>query len=300
MAVATRRIRTNAADGRLAARAMLSAETLGWPVTAIRTKEHQVAEILRENIFAGIFVRGQKLKQAEIAKTLNISITPVREALKLLEAQGYVRCSAHRGAVVAPLQIDRIDELYQLRMSLEGTLTLAAAKRIGAADIERLATLHADMGVAIERKTRETVRASNFRFHYQLYEHADMPQTLEFVRVLWAKYPFDLLSAIPRRFERMAAEHAELIHALRSGDARKAMRAMQAHIEGGYREFTATYDLERPQKGPRIVAERPPRAAAPRSRPTHASDRGASDRGASSRNTAQAADGAAPVTTEEQ
>ena len=92
----------------------------------LQTKEQQVAEFLREGILAGEFARGQKLKQAAIAKRLDISITPVREAMKLLEAEGYIHVSAHRGAVVAPFQIERVDELFQLRLSMEGRLTLAA------------------------------------------------------------------------------------------------------------------------------------------------------------------------------
>jgi len=55
-----------------------------------RTKEEQVADYLREGIISGMFPRGSRLKQAEIAEKLQLSITPVREALKLLEAEGYV------------------------------------------------------------------------------------------------------------------------------------------------------------------------------------------------------------------
>jgi len=222
-----------------------AAASIGWALAPIQTKEYQVAEILREKIFAGVFGRGQKLKQAEIAKMLNISITPVREALKLLEAQGYVRVSAHRGAVVAPFEIEHVDELYQLRLLLEGKLTQAAARRSQPEDIQDLSALNAEMATVAHRKSRELTRAANFRLHFRLYDLAEMPQTLEFVRVLWAKYPFDLIGSIPRRGERVLAEHVDLIEALKAGDARKAARAMQAHIEAGHREFKATYAVER-------------------------------------------------------
>ncbi len=170
----------------------------GWKILPLQTKEHHVAELLREKIIAGVFVRGQKLKQAEIAKMLEVSITPVREALRLLEAEGYVHVSSHRGAVVAPFQIEHADELFDLRMTLEGKLTAAAAKRITPADLQVLVDLNQDIRDALARGVRETVRGSNFRFHFRLYEHADMPHSLEFVRVLWAKYPFDLLGSNSR------------------------------------------------------------------------------------------------------
>jgi DNA-binding GntR family transcriptional regulator len=215
-----------------------------WAISPIQTKEYQVAELLREKIIAGVVVRGQKLKQAEIAKMLNVSITPVREALRLLEAEGYVHVSSHRGAVVAPFQIDQVDELYDLRMTLEGKLTAAAAKRLTPEDIKVLVGLNDEIRDALARNSREDVRGSNFRFHFRLYDYADLPHTLEFVRVLWAKYPFDLLGSIPGRPVRVLDEHAELIAALEEGDPKKATRAMQAHISSGHRDFKATYAVE--------------------------------------------------------
>jgi DNA-binding GntR family transcriptional regulator len=218
---------------------------LEWKISPFQTKEHQVAELLREKIIAGVIVRGQKLKQAQIAKILDISITPVREALRLLEAEGYVRVSSHRGAVVAPFQIEQADELFDLRLTLEGKLTTAAAKRLTPVDLQVLIGLNDAIRDALARDEREKVRGGNFRFHFRFYEHADMPNTLEFVRVLWAKYPFDLLGAIPGRPARVLDEHAELIEALQANDPRKATRAMQAHIASGHRDFKATYAIER-------------------------------------------------------
>jgi DNA-binding GntR family transcriptional regulator len=212
--------------------------------SAPQTKEHQVAELLREKIIAGSFVRGQRLKQAEIAKLLNISITPVREALRLLEAEGYVRVSSHRGAVVAPFQIDQADELYELRKSLEGKLTAGAAKRLTPSEFDGLVRLDDEIRAATTAGDREGIRGGNFRFHFRLYELAALPHTLEFVRVLWAKYPFDLLGAIPGRPVLVLDEHAELIEALRKRDPRLAIRAMHAHITSGHRQFKATYTME--------------------------------------------------------
>jgi len=67
-----------------------------------RPKEEKVADFLRESIISGRFARGERLKQQEIADRLKTSITPVREALKLLEAEGYVTADNYRGATVAP------------------------------------------------------------------------------------------------------------------------------------------------------------------------------------------------------
>jgi DNA-binding GntR family transcriptional regulator len=209
-----------------------------------QTKEQQVAEFLRESILAGVFARGQKLKQAEIAKRLDTSITPVREALKLLEAEGYILVSAHRGAVVAPFQIERIEELFQLRLAMESKLTLAAAKLLTDAEIDELSAINAMIHRAAHRKELESTRRGyNYRFHFRLYGYADLPQTLHFVRVVWAKYPFDMLGALPNRAEQVTDEHEKIMQALQARDARGAMHAMQAHIVSGQRLFRANYSL---------------------------------------------------------
>jgi DNA-binding GntR family transcriptional regulator len=202
-----------------------------------RTKENQVAEFLRERIISGNLVRGQKLKQAELAKLLNLSITPVREALKLLEAEGYVTGSSHRGAVVTQLHLDRIDELYELRYELETRLSREAAKRIKAEDIAALVRINREMLSALNKFDLAVVRSANFRFHFSFYELADQPQTLHFVRILWAKYPFDLLAMMPNRQGEVIKEHQVFLDALAAGDSKGAVKAMQAHFESGQRGF---------------------------------------------------------------
>ncbi|MGH7101934.1 MAG: GntR family transcriptional regulator [Acetobacteraceae bacterium] len=218
---------------------------IDWPRLLAATKEHQVAEFLRERIISGQLGRGQKLKQDEIARSLNISITPVREALKLLEAQGYVVGYSHRGVIVAPFEIEKAKELFELRLLLEGGLTRIAAANATAGDLRGLHELNQEIVQAASSGVHEKLRRANYRFHFRLYELARRPQTLEFVRVLWAKYPFDLVGVIPGRFDRANAEHGTVLKALTSGDARKTMRAMQVHIESNWREFKATYPLYR-------------------------------------------------------
>jgi DNA-binding GntR family transcriptional regulator len=73
-----------------------------------RTKEEYVADFLRAAILSGEIARGTRLKQADLAAQLGLSITPVREALKLLAAEGFVHGATHRGALVAPLKSQRL------------------------------------------------------------------------------------------------------------------------------------------------------------------------------------------------
>jgi DNA-binding GntR family transcriptional regulator len=199
-----------------------------------RTKEEQVADFLREGIISGMFERGSRLKQAEIAEQLQLSITPVREALKLLEAEGYVTGNSYRGACVAPFDASASDDALDLRLQLESRLIRGTLQHVTGQDISELRAMNAEFGRAFELGDRAAARGVNYRFHRHLYSIAAMPQTLHFVQILWARYPFDLINAIEGRGKQAAAEHDEIMRALVSGDLPAAMLAMRKHIESGY------------------------------------------------------------------
>lgn len=199
-----------------------------------RTKEEQVADYLRERIISGVFPRGSRLKQAEIAEQLRLSITPVREALKLLEAEGYISGDSYRGARVVPFDAGASAEILQLRLLLESQLVRAAIERITTEDIAELRVLADDFAKSFESGDRATARGINYRFHRQLYDIAQLPQTLHFVQILWARYPFDLINSASGRGEDAVREHEEILQAFASGDASAAMLAMRKHIESGW------------------------------------------------------------------
>jgi DNA-binding GntR family transcriptional regulator len=199
-----------------------------------RTKEEQVADFLREGVLSGMFPRGSRLKQAEIAERLQLSITPVREALKLLEAEGYVTGNSYRGACVAHFDASASEEVLDLRLQLESRLIRGAAQQVTGRDIDELQALNAEFLRAFELGDRAAARGINYRFHRRLYSIAAMPQTLHFVQILWARYPFDLINAVEGRGKHAAAEHEEILRALLSGDLPAAMLAMRKHIESGW------------------------------------------------------------------
>ena len=209
-------------------------EVLRVPQVESRTKEEQVADFLREGIISGAFPRGSRLKQAEIAEQLQLSITPVREALKLLEAEGYVSGDSYRGARVVPFDETASEEVLELRLLLESRLTRATAEKVTAQDITELRALADEFEQAFNRGDRAAARGVNYRFHRRMYSIADMPQTLHFVQILWARYPFDLINAVEGRGPEAAREHDEILNALLQGDASAAMLAMRKHIESGW------------------------------------------------------------------
>ena len=199
-----------------------------------RTKEDQVADFLREGIIAGKYPRGSRLKQAEIAEQLHISITPVREALKLLEAEGYVSSDSYRGCRVVPFDPVASGEILHLRLLLEAQFVRGAADNASSQDFADLRGLAREFEHAFFSGDRASARGINYRFHRRLYDIAAMPQTLHFVQILWARYPFDLINAVEGRGKEAATEHEQILVALENGDLSTAVLAMRKHIESGW------------------------------------------------------------------
>lgn len=209
--------------------------------TKFHPKEEKVANYLREAIISGRIPRGARLKQQEIAGRLKTSITPVREALKLLEAEGYVTADNYRGATVAPFDIEASREVLDLRILLETRLVQAAVEKASGGDIAELKVLAGEFACAFDAGDNEGARAANYRFHHRMFEIAAMPQTLHFVQILWARYPFDLINRLKGRVTRAAEEHDEVLGAFIAADAAAAMLATRQHIEAGWLELRDAY-----------------------------------------------------------
>jgi len=199
-----------------------------------RTKEEQVADFLRENIISGVYARGSRLKQAEIAELLGLSITPVREALKILEAEGYVSRDSYKGAQVVPFDAKASAEILQLRLLLEARLVQSAMEKVTTEDISELRALATEFEEAFASGDRAAARGVNYRLHRRLYDIADLPYTLHFVQILWARYPFDLINAASGRGEDAVQEHEKILNAFTARDTSAAMLAMREHIESGW------------------------------------------------------------------
>ena len=152
----------------------------------------------------------------------------------MLAAEGYVSGDSYRGARVIPFDESASGEILNLRMLLEAQLVRGAVENITSQDISELRLLADEFDKTFANGDRATARGINYRFHSRLYDIARMPQTLHFVQILWARYPFDLINAVESRGKEAVKEHEDIMRALVTGDASEAMLAMRKHIESGW------------------------------------------------------------------
>ena len=210
-----------------------------------RSKEEYVAEFLREGILSGDIARGTRLKQAELAAQLKMSITPVREALKLLAAEGYVHGATHRGAIVSPFDVIAAAEVVELRALLESRLIVSAMSHMTLREMRQTELLAQAYERASAAGDSNSARGANYQFHRFLFGLAAEPLTLRFVHVLWVKYPFDILAHLPGRTGRATKEHARIIDAVVSRNVEAAASATREHIRAGWAELNVALSANR-------------------------------------------------------
>jgi DNA-binding GntR family transcriptional regulator len=112
---------------------------------AFQTREEFVAHRLREAILVGQLKPGDRLDQNEIAELLGVSRSPVREALRTLAAEGLVDVFPHRGAAVAELSVDELEEIFLIRRTLEGMAARLSALSMDDNEIAELETILEEM-----------------------------------------------------------------------------------------------------------------------------------------------------------
>jgi DNA-binding GntR family transcriptional regulator len=133
----------------------------------ISTMQDMIVSKLRDAILKGQLKPGERISERSITEKMGLSKTPVREALTHLEAEGWVQIFPYRGAVVAPLSVAELEDIYLIRIAIEGTGARFAAKNIGAKTLKELSELVTRMS---KTEDDETLMAFNRQFHEVFYQ----------------------------------------------------------------------------------------------------------------------------------
>jgi DNA-binding GntR family transcriptional regulator len=208
----------------------------------------EVAERLRQRIFAHQLVPGVRIDEQALAIDYGISRTPLREALKVLAAEGLVTLRPRRGCFVTEISEQDLDEIFPLMAMLEGRCALEATTRAQPEDLARLDALHAELQRFAEGNEIEHFFEVNQAFHYQIQEMSGnrrLRQVIQDLRkVLKLTRLFSL--SIDGRVQQSLAEHAIILAAIKAGDAAGAQVAMHDHILSGRQALARSNAIQEP------------------------------------------------------
>ena len=186
-------------------------------------------------IESGAYQPGDRLREVEIADRLSLSRTPIREALRRLEAENIIEHRPRVGAVIRSLGQAEVVELYEMRLVLERTAAEMAAKHAAEAEVDALGALNDDISAA--RADASTAAAVNQKFHQAIYLAARNRFLLDAARAmnnaLLLLGPTTLADV--DRIATVAHQHAQIIEAIGAGDIEAAGVAAEAHLQTSLR-----------------------------------------------------------------
>ena len=204
------------------------------------TKSDAIAQELRRRVLSGRYPRGTRLRQDELAADFGVSITPVREALRVLESERLLVAEPHRGMRVAELiDIDAIRAEYVVRRLAETFAVRRAASRLSRHDLGVLGRLLDDAESAAGGDSADP-QAANHAFHFYLYERCGVPGLAERIEQLWARFPWDVMLSDERRAVASQAEHRAILSAAGSGDPDRLVAAFERHLAAGMAALAVT------------------------------------------------------------
>jgi DNA-binding GntR family transcriptional regulator len=212
------------------------------------SKTAYVLARLRQELASGEIHPGQQLRQVEIAERYGVSPTPVREALRLLEADGAIRYSPHRGATVTELSPQELSDLYLMRSAMEAMLTRLAAERATPEEVAEVRSLHQDLSGRTKDTPADELSRLNREFHLSVLRLGSPLITDHVVTPLWHGFlpPTKSQWRSDERNTRFVAEHERIVVALEKGDADEAEVAMSDHLRTAMKSREADGDFEPP------------------------------------------------------
>ena len=220
----------------------------------VRNSLHQeVATTLREHIFSGALLPGSFVDEVALCDSLKISRTPLREALKVLTAEGLMRHEPRRGCFVSEVTEQDLDDIFPVIALLEGRCAYEAARNASDADLAALKTLHDRLKGHADAGRIQDYYATNLLIHEAIIMLANnrwLAQSIADLRKILKLARLQQLHA-PGRLTQSLSEHLSVYAALMSRDSDGAEAAMRTHLT---RQRDALRDLFRLQVKSRVAA----------------------------------------------
>ncbi|HHL39696.1 MAG TPA: GntR family transcriptional regulator [Deltaproteobacteria bacterium] len=214
---------------------MEKVKLLDFPVSKPQTLRERIVDFVKDAVVSGRLKPGDRVPEAELAETFGISRTPIREAFRQLESEGFLTVTPRKGAVITSITDRDVREFYAIKSILEGYAARVACERLTERDIRRLASLNVQMGRCADR---DDVKGF-FRLDNLFHEI--------FLRACGNEKLLTLLGQLVQQFERLriaslsvrgrmhtsVRQHGEIIDAFRSRDADLVERLVRANAEMG-------------------------------------------------------------------
>jgi len=192
-----------------------------------------VLDAIREAIINGTLKPRERLMEIQLAEELGVSRTPIREALRKLELEGFIVMVPRKGAYVADISFKDIADVFEIRAALEALAAGLAAERITDEELEEMERLVAEKAESIANQDMEKLIKVDTLFHEAIYKasrNQRLTSIISNLREQIQRYRTTSLS-YPGRMQRSLEEHRSIVEAIQSRDPQIAQQVAREHIE---------------------------------------------------------------------
>lgn len=195
----------------------------------------EVAERLRQRIFAHELTPGTWIDEQKLAETYGISRTPMREALKVLASEGLVTLKPRRGCYVTEISDQDLDDVFPIMALLEGRCAYEAVKKAKPAHIKKLTAIHEALEAAARENHIDSFFEANQQFHKTIQDLAGNRWLLSMIQDLRKVLKLSRLHSLSLqgRLQQSLEEHRQIMAAIKAGDADLAEKQMHDHLLSG-------------------------------------------------------------------
>ncbi len=210
-----------------------------------------VLEAIRAAIINGTLQPRERLMEIQMAEELGVSRTPIREALRKLELEGFIVMVPRKGAYVADLSFKDIADVFEIRIALEGLAAGLAAERITDDELEEMERLIVGKQEAITSGDIDKLVEVDTKFHEMLYKTSRNERLAAIISNLREQIQrFRLTSlSFPGRNKESLQEHKQLIEAIQARDNQLARQLAQEHIENAENALIESFKKENDKIG---------------------------------------------------
>jgi len=228
-----------------------------------QTVASMTLDAIRDGILHGHYTEGEPLRQDALADELGVSRIPIREALRQLETEGLVTFNPHRGAIVSSLSLEEIEEVFDLRATIEPDLLRRAMPHLTTYQLDHADEVLDHYAIALRTGDVSQWGELNWQFHSSLYAPAERPITMSIVQRLHQQSDryLRMQLALTHGETRANEEHRAIAAAARAHDTKRACQLVRDHIAGAGRSLLAFLRERREDDTNGRAASAPSRAA---------------------------------------
>lgn len=200
-----------------------------------------IADSIRAAIIKGKFKPGEKISEGDLAESMGISRTPLREAFRKLENEGFIEIIPRKGAVVTGINPQEVNDLYEIKSTLEGLAARLASVNMREKDIEKLERINEELKDLIDKNDLEAFYRAHTKFHEVFVRLSANRRLIQMISNLNDHFKrFGIVSlTLPGQYENAIKQHGEIIQAFKKRDEKTVEEKVRTNVMTGGKVLAA-------------------------------------------------------------